>query len=919
MAVNIGRKKIDKLYKGSQQITSLYKGGDILYKDLEAFYSFSFVIDTRLKVDGTLDNSLNTFFLQNGVFHFKVYWGDGTEQTFDTPSRGVDQFRHVYSIPGEYTIKIVPTDYNGLEPVKGWLSSLQMGDSNVPRDSGLCGYKIKKFLNVVPAGGIVVTPTAGEVGYSQKTIGGIFGNLTNIEEIPVGFLDNIEVTLRGSGQSSAFAYMFGGLACSKVFRTSFLDEIKTFLHRIDYSELTNGTQMFYGFLEYAYKKNTDVTIPSGFFSMPMNSLTNCAQMFMRSFYQFAPISQSFSIPADLFGNNTFEQSTSFSSTFAEMFCECNAYYDSGATIPEGLFSHIETSSATSMSGMFKGTFQGFAKSSRTATIPDYLFHDLNFSSCTNYGANRDSIFMQTFDNYGYYSNVLTIPEFLFPEFTFTPSTTSTQYMFEKTFYYCGFESGLAELPSNLFRFIGMENVLSTSRMFRDTFHCYGYRSPVLNIPSDFFSTVNTSNVTNASYMFESTFESCGQFSIVANIPYELFFGMDTSNCVDISGLFYRTFSGYGAESTVGDIPSGIFDTITTSLATNMNSMFKGTFSGFAQSSTVANIHDDIFWNLDMSSATNVGGMFDGTFNNYGGESLIGTIPSGIFDCVDVSHATSMGSMFYNTFTNTFAQSPVATIPDYIFSFDTSSILYFNSTFWATFSGYGKMSEVITIPEHVFDIDTSNALEMQQTFQYCFSSVGRLSSNQAFSIPANLFSSIDTSNATKLSWMFSYCFSDVKSQSTTYNATIPATLFSSITISPACTDASSMFKNTFSGYALKAQSRDIYPAGLFATIAPPTTAKIDEIFRETFWDNDRQNAGGTLNDVFQGNSMAWATETAVNTKNIFYQMFRGNYDNYTDGAASTIIGRFDFTPSNRTLMFYERINLSDYNSINVNWK
>ena len=76
----------------------------------------------------------------------------------------------------------------------------------------------------------------------------------------------------------------------------------------------------------------------------------------------------------------------------------------------------------------------------------------------------------------------------------------------------------------------------------------------------------------------------------------------------------------------------------------------------------------------------------------------------------------------------------------------------------------------------------------------------------------------------------------------------------------------------------------------------------------------------MKDVFDGmTDFSWADASNVATK--LNEMFLGwqNIQDATVGAASTILQHFNFTPSADTNMFRNRTNLTDYNTINANWK
>lgn len=138
--------------------------------------------------------------------------------------------------------------------------------------------------------------------------------------------------------------------------------------------------------------------------------------------------------------------------FYQTFYNCNRL----TSLPAGLFSGIDTSSATNTSYMFNGTFNNTGITS----IPAGLFSGVDTSSATN-----------------------------------------TRYMFFSTFGGC---SSLTSLPAGLFSAIDTSSATDTSYMFYSTFS----RTGITSLPAGLFSAIDTSSATNTSQMFYQTFYNC---------------------------------------------------------------------------------------------------------------------------------------------------------------------------------------------------------------------------------------------------------------------------------------------------------------------------------------------------------------------------------------------------------------------------
>jgi len=288
------------------------------------------------------------------------------------------------------------------------------------------------------------------------------------------------------------------------------------------------------------------------------------------------------------------------------------------SIPSGLFSSIDTSSATSTLFMFSGTFYGTSITS----IPSGLFSSIDTSSATS----TSSMFDGTFYNC---TNITSIPSGLFSSID-TSSATSTSSMFFMTFYY----TKITSIPDGLFSGIDTSSATDTSWMFGSTF--YGTR--ITSIPTGLFSGIDTSSSTKTNSMFNSTFFN----TKITSIPAGLFSGIDTSSATDTSYMFESAF--YNAQIT--SIPAGLFSGIDTSSSTNTNRMFYRTF----YNTKITSIPAGLFSTINTSSATNTNQMFASTFYNC--STLTGYIPPTAFPSTIVPGSSSSTDMWNQTFYNT---------------------------------------------------------------------------------------------------------------------------------------------------------------------------------------------------------------------------------------------------------------------------
>ena len=512
------------------------------------------------------------------------------------------------------------------------------------------------------------------------------------------------------------------------------------------------------------------------------------------------------------------------------------------SIPAGLFSGLNTSSATNTSHMFYQTFSGCSR--LTGNIPAGLFSTIDTSSAKNTGY----MFYQTFYNC---NNLTSIPADLFSTADTSLSTT-TDYMFYGTFEGC---SSIGGIPTGLFSAIDTSKDSSPASMFRNTFS--GCSSLSGSIPEGLFSKIKYAG----SNMFAQTFYNCSNLS--GYIPVSAFDGLFFKNSPSASAMWTDTFTGTNIATSCDSFPGMTryvngyesswngrvacrpacandefivgpticaktkFTVTTTSDATSLKwtKSAKGDFyvdcgDGGTLSGTGKTYENEIIrtnltadtYTCTWASAGAHTVRFGGTATEYfdGNLAAISFYISGAGAGTQGKVASldgSLGAMFpvvngiIPRFPYAFSDcSNLTSIPAELFSgIDTSSATKTNSMFSRTFY---NCTNLTSIPAGLFsDIDTSSATDTSYMFLYTFSRCTNLSS-----IPAGLFSGIDTSSATDTSDMFSSTFNN------TGITSIPADLFSGTDTSSA-TDTSYMFNGTFSGCT----NLSSIPAGLFSAI------------------------------------------------------------------------------------------------------
>lgn len=621
-----------------------------------------------------------------------------------------------------------------------------------------------------------------------------------------------------------------------------------------------------------------------------------------------------SVPSKLFDNAIFYEATgntSYASLFEGAFNNYGRYtYLSPKNLATKLFSLIgDGSNITDFHNMFTSAFVG---SGLTRQEAEGIFDFLDTSS----GVDFSYMFQQCFANWN----------------------TGAQ----------PFAMNWDTIPADLFSNLDTTNGENFNSMFSSTFSNNGTSTTTGTIPAGLFDFLKTSNGTNFSSMFSGCFSYCFPNSTSATIPAGLFDSLDTSNGTNFGSMFYSTFNSFAPKSTTGTIPSGLFGSLDTTSGTNFVSMFERAFYSAFPKSTTASIPSGLFDHINMTGATSAQNMFAYCFNSFVDNTSRTNnfvIPSGLFSSLNTQNCTNFSGMFQDVFQSIHVNSTAdVVLPEHLFDVDTTNGVNFSNMFsWALY-----YTHCHSIPATLFSsLDTTNGNSFQGMFNACFGQ------SRFSTIPATLFASLDTSNGTNLASMFSRTFellpltaipATLFSSINTSNATstssmfdscfersgvlntilpIPDTLFSSIDVSNV-PNVSGMFQRTFGSVYCKT-----YPTGIFGGIdlSPinGTPKNVSGIFTTTFYYDGisayaRGQGDWIMADVFDGmTDFSWAT--AANASSALRSMFSfsRNSADLTIGSASTILQHFNFIPDARTYMFMDRVNLTDYATINDNWK
>lgn len=854
--INLGNKKFKKLYKGDELVTQVYKGDELIYQDIEALYGFKFTINTAYGYDEQPDQTIPA------TFGLEASYTTNNEKFIVDWGDGNRQelwnqsVIHTYASHGEYQITIIPSVLVNSFPIKGWMRGLRFPQFSTSKGLLMMAAKIKSFDNPIPNRAFVCS------------------------------FQNVSESLTGVKVRSYLPPFF----CDAIHLESVPDD---FFDKVEF--YSPGEQ-------------------------PQNLASYCQSQFIK---------------CGMYTNlDPFAVAKKWFKKFTD---------------------NIDTSACTSFNGTFFSTFEGCIK---VRTIPADLFDGFNTSS----GIDFTNMFSYTFKTgFAYHYSETRgneIPEGLF-DFLDTSNGTTFQGMFEATFQGAHYvaEGGTGNIPQNLFASLDTTNGTNFSNMFAHTFQGHGYNSNTRLVLDGLFDSIQTPNAQIVRKMFLETFEQAS-YKKGKTVAQGFFDGIDTSHCISVEGLFYKTFSTQGGEytrytTTETPIPADLFYGIDTSNTTDFTDMFRETFDAGMFRAGIP----DLFSHLNTSSGVKFSGMFSGTFRSAAAPS----IPDTLFSAIDTTNGTDFKEMFLSTFSNACVYSTTVTFPEHIFDFlDTSNATNMYGMFQSTFNSAFSKSTVAEIPATLFqNLVTTNVTDFRNifasTFNYAFASA-------APSIPAGLFSKLDVSNATYVAYAFNNTFYHCFKTNTTKTFTIPATLFQKFcqTLPSSVTSLSSLFKSTFFDFCM----RDVVvtiPATLFAGMNTSNVTNFYQTFCETFqginvaeiplgllggfdftsgtnfsdtfsimfntYTGSQMPSGQTItyhtvfNDIFDGMvDFSWANASNAN------QMFRimlaksnASINDASVGNASDILQHFNFIPNQRTSMFYGRTNLTDYATINDNWK
>lgn len=803
--INIGNKKLKTLHRGGDLVTRVYKGDELVYQDLEALYSFKFTIDTRLTNNGALTSTDKHFSINRQY----TYIGN-KDQTPRTEIK-IDWGDGTYDI-SSVNHYLLTHEYSASGEYQITISPTVFRG----------GAPIPGWLSGIILGG-------DSYGRCVKHLDGHLPE--NSYQLRIGYNSDQIV----GGYCVSFRQMFSHFFNLETAPDHFFDNI-SITHNTSHPSVSN---------------------------MFLNTFSDCGRNTNLNVFDFAtPLIEDFIVAADL------SECTDFSSMFAGTFSD-TCQNSSHATIPQGLFDHLDTSSGTNFSNMFNNTFASALQNAPDANIPAGLFDHIDTSNATNLSG-----------------------------------------MFYNTFYSSCRHSTVANIPTGLFDTIDTSNATNLSSMFNSIFSGFGTDSTVFTIPQGLFDNVDLTNCTNITSMFTAAFADCGKKSTVWSIPEDLFDTLDLTNITSVEGLFTYTFSNMGSETCRGAFPYHLFDNLDTSNVINFANLFYGTFRQSYFDSSITTL-PAFFQNISTANGVNFSHTFAALFQNIHFASTV-TIPSDLFDTVVTTNGTNFEGMFYDAFSFVHATS----IPAGLFAhIDTSNGTNFRQMFSTTFNQFNSDSTQATIPATLFNfLDTRKGTNFIEMFSRTFET---FDPRHPSSIPANLFSAVDTSSGTQFDSMFNSTFASFCAWQNG-GMTIPNTLFDNIDTTNA-TSMEGMFVMVFdSVYPTQ------YPEGIFRNIKVLPNAT--RVFNAAF----RCYPGGNIStvntfapemkDVFDGMSdFSWIT--AANAAQKVNEMFSKNpyLTDGTIGAASTILQHFNFDPASDTNMFANRTNLTDYATINANWK
>ncbi len=275
------------------------------------------------------------------------------------------------------------------------------------------------------------------------------------------------------------------------------------------------------------------------------------------------------------------------------------------SLPAGLFSAINTQSATGTSYMFSGTFYGC---SGLTSLPSGLFASID-----------------------------------------TSSATDTYRMFYMTFNGC---TGLTSLSAGLFGVINTSSAMKAGGMFYYTFSgCTGLTS----LPTGLFSAINTSSATDTSRMFAGTFYNCT--NMAGYIPPTTFPSTIVPGSSSSTNMWYQTFYNTQLATTC---PAGTSQYITgfesdwgysnENTSTSSCEVCSGTLPTNASYSNGCNWECDAGYYANNGACVACSSLGDGSWT----QSVAGaTEDTQCYKaCANVAHATVTGNDYYGAGTDT---------------------------------------------------------------------------------------------------------------------------------------------------------------------------------------------------------------------------------------------------------------------------
>ena len=476
------------------------------------------------------------------------------------------------------------------------------------------------------------------------------------------------------------------------------------------------------------------------------------------------------------------------------------------------------------------------------------------------------------------------------------------------------DQGVLTISDNMFSAIRIPDGANISSMFSQTFES----SPIKSIPPSAFALAPCAP-SEMSSLFNGTFSRTG----ISSVPEGLldFLGeFGTSGITDFSSMFGSMFSDC---SSLTSIPERLF-AFDTSNGTNFGYMFSTLFNGC---SSLTSIPERLFA-LDTSNGADFSGMFSFSFATMG---ALTTVPEDLFSFLDTAQATSMIRMLEGLFSG---DTSLASLPEKLFASITipkGQNIAINGFFSQTFQ---QTPALTTVPEKLFSsMDTHETTSMYRLFASAFINKGG-----EFTVPAKLFSGMDTSSCSNFEYMFSSTFSSCP------NLIIPEGLFSEMDTSQGLS-FSNMFSNTFQGSTIPnvpsgllnidvsngVSFRSMFnstfrnaaignmPSVLFFNLALTISADNQNMLNSTFSNISGLDGGDIeLSDVFSNTTgSTWISRSTA--ASILISTFSATSTPHLTGRANTVLSHFRFTPDSDTNMFRNQTKLSDYRTINTNWK